>query len=426
MSPQAKKPWILLTLVVWLCLSPDFAVRPAKCMAQAEVWGAALIRETDAVIQGRITRRGEFYDIEIASQSRISIPVARVAHVAASVEDLYQYKLSMTTQWNAGDHFQLTRWCLRNGLLEQASAHFTAVASQQGDHPRVKQLAIELQTRLLQEPGFRQYLGLAHPDSDTVQSASHATEGTYAATASPAIGSAVITASSHTSAAIQHPEIANRFSERIQPILMNRCSQAACHGVRSSNDLRLIEPYARNHARITSENLASVWKQISTDREQLSPLLAFATQAHGLQRTPAIALTETHLLNELQEWIRFALDPVVPAGGSGQTPAASLPQSNQPEFVPFLNPAVTLLPVPQGMEPLRPVPHQQGTIEIGAAADPLPELAFPTGEQPPSASEIDALDANIRRLLGEPSAASGVSVETDPFDPAEFNRKLGR
>ena len=51
--------------------------------------GAVLMKETDRVLIGRILQRGDFYDIELAPNSRVSIPIDKVAHVAGSPQELY-------------------------------------------------------------------------------------------------------------------------------------------------------------------------------------------------------------------------------------------------------------------------------------------------------------------------------------------------
>ncbi|MCA9131555.1 MAG: hypothetical protein KDA45_00300, partial [Planctomycetales bacterium] len=189
-------------------------------------FGALLLKETDAVISGRITRRGTHYEVEIASQSRVSIPLQNVAYAGTSLEDLYQFKRQGVSRWSVGDHYQLTRWCLRYGLLAQAAEHYGEVAQRQPDHVRVKQLRVELETRLLAEPAFRQYLGLAPVAPAPAARESLSPLDTPATEA--------VTASSRALDVLTHPEVVRRFSERVQPILINRCSQAACHGVQSS------------------------------------------------------------------------------------------------------------------------------------------------------------------------------------------------
>lgn len=382
---------------------PIFVVLLSVSSLSAQVTGGALLLKNDRVLAGRVELRGEFYAVTIADQSRVSIPVDQVAHVGRDREELYQFKAKSITRWRVGDHFHFTRWCLLNDLLDQAAEHYLYVAKEAAGHPRVEQLAKELKKKLLEQPDFRAHLGLAPLEESTK------TPNRWAGSNSQE--AEVVSASDARSLAetAMHPQIAARFSQRIQPILMNRCSQAACHGAQSQNGLRLIEPYAQAYAKISSDNLRSVLGQVSTNDQEMSALIKYATTVHGIQRQPAISITETNLLSELGDWIRLVQNPVVPAVATSpeEQPNQAIQAARAREFVPF-TPAIKLVPVSPGASPLRQVPKSNG---------------FPAGDLPTEA-EIDALDRQLKRLLGEPESSSIRPQQSlDPFDPAEFNRQ---
>lgn len=378
---------------------------------------AVLLKETDRVLFGKVLQRAGFYEIEIAPNSRVSIPTGKVAQVADSLEELYQTKRAGISQTSIGDHFQLTRWCLLNGLLSHAAEHYAIVARGNASHPRVKQLGIELEEQLLRDQGFRNYLGLeplAQPGDDP--------KVAVKSQADPA-ESSVVTASTFETRSALHPKIAQHFADRIEPILLNRCSQAACHGVQGTSSLRLLEPHGRTHAKTAADNLASVLKQVPNTPNQVAPLLHFATQAHGTQRAPAIAVTDAKLVQELQNWIDFVRNPVVSAvATTGNRPDDRHNNSG-------------LKPVSPGGAPLRLVPQASRKDSSNSAAKsaepaapqqiPFPATGFPVGVHPPSAAELDALDAQLQDILGE-SGSGGAANADDPFDPAEFNRKARR
>lgn len=372
-----------------------------------------LLKETDRVLSGRVLQRAGFYEVEIGPNSRVSIPTEKVAQVADSLKDLYQTKRAGISPTSIGDHFQLTRWCLLNGLLPQAAEHYAIVARGNANHPRVKQLGVELEEQMLQDQGFRDYLGLEplpQPGVDT---------GVAAETKSAPKDPSVVTASTFEARSALHPEIARHFATRVEPILLNRCSQAACHGVQGTSSLRLLEPYGRTHAQTAAENLTSVLKQVPSDPNQIAPLLHFATSAHGTQRTPAIEVSDAKLIQELQDWIGFVRNPVVSAVGTAGNS--------------YGNPG--LKPVGPGGASLRRVPQaaSSGNSAIAAKSGqptdrqeiPFPATGFPVGVQPPSLDELDVLDAQLQEILGEARTGGAAGAE-DPFDPAEFNRKAHR
>lgn len=402
--------------------------------------GGAILLENDGVLVGDVFPNGQFLTVESGPNSRVSIPAARSKFVGKDVSELYRFKVEKVGRWKAGDHFQLTRWCLKNGLYPEAVTHYRYVQKDYPNHRSVKQLAIELQNKLLELPEFRTHLGLPPVPDNKTQLASRSLDP--AQTESPdksegSASSAVVTASGSMDTTVMHPEIAAQFSRRIQPILLNRCSQAACHGTQSQNDLRVIEPYRSAYERVSAENLKSVMAHVSTEPKRLSDLLRYATTAHGIQRQAGISVTETELLSELTKWIEMIHNPVKSA--VAHSPANSgnavMPAIGQ-KFTPY-SPAVQLVPVKPGASGLKPVPRLRPNPYV-EAENAARNAAFPAGDMPLE-SEIDALDRQLRQVLGEPPAPANRAASqvgpsrfpapkpsmpksTDPFDPAEFNR----
>lgn len=390
-------------------------------VGQEPTYGTLLLKESDRVISGKIAHRGEFYEVEIATDSRVFIPANKVAQVGKSLEDLYQTKRLAISQWSVGDHFQLARWCMVNDLLEHAAEHYSETSRRAPSHPRVKQLGVELADRISRNTEFRAFAGL--PPLAGAASAQ---------TAQAAPSNLVVTASTFEASGGNHPEIGRRFVEHVQPILMNRCSQAACHGAQSSSRLRLLDPYRRASPRTSSENLTNVLEQITHNSGLQTPLEHFATTPHGTQTSPAISLTETALLTELHNWIDFVRNPVVSAVVSSDhsTRPSALRSAAPPRFQPHA-PAVALIPVEPGTSQLRQVPLGDGEQSPGkvlALPAAFPLGTFPLGTQPPSTSELDVLERQLKITLGELPADQGSSTlpnnsTLDPFDPAEFNRQ---
>lgn len=425
---MVRLPLLPLCTIAALVLVPT-SLSPAQTVGRVLLMnnGAVLPKSSPGANAGGIEKRGDFYVVRIAEQSSASIPIDQVKYVGQDLDDLYRFKVAATKRWEVGDHYQMTSWCLRNGMLDQATQHYQEVARRAGEHPRVKQLALQLERQLLEEPGFREFLGLAPIEQQQAANPSLAAPSLAAQKPS----SSVTTASSYLSDVAFQPEIAARYSQKVQPILMNRCSQAACHGAQSQNALRLLEPYGQQYARMSSENLRSVLGQIDSQIDQLPRLIEYATKPHGIQRAAAIALTEVQLLSELRNWIEFVRNPVVAAVATGtESSADALRAAQARQFVPY-SPAVRLVPVTPGQNGLRQVPRDEGGLQ------------FPDGA--PSLSEIDALERQLQSMLGEtPRSAPNNSLPStnslpsilpgqpssqpqnrpkDPFDPEEFNRQ---
>ena len=90
-------------LLAWIFTA--FLVSAGTSLGQEFGRGAVLLKETDRVLIGQILQRSNFYEIELAPNSRVSIPTDKVAHVAGSLQELYQFKRSNMSPTNIGDHF---------------------------------------------------------------------------------------------------------------------------------------------------------------------------------------------------------------------------------------------------------------------------------------------------------------------------------
>ncbi|GIX00802.1 MAG: hypothetical protein KatS3mg111_4134 [Pirellulaceae bacterium] len=129
----------------------------------------------DRVLEGKVSRNGRFYTIELADLARVAIPESQVVFVGESMQAVYAYKRSLIRETHPGDHYQLARWCLSQDLCDEAIVHYQRVAQKAGTHPRVRQLGEQIKLKLLNKPDFRAYLGLAplaQPEAPSLASVS--------------------------------------------------------------------------------------------------------------------------------------------------------------------------------------------------------------------------------------------------------------
>ncbi|MCC6508408.1 MAG: hypothetical protein IT423_04830 [Pirellulaceae bacterium] len=366
----------------------------------------ALLRN-DRCLTGIIRQLGDSVVIEIASDARISKPASEVVFIADDMQGIYQYKLSRYPRLGPGENIRLARWTLANGLHEQASRHFLAVHREAGENPLVKQLGIELREQLLKDTEFRQYLGL--PPIVTPSAAATQNVRTVSTDGEPAVTPII-------------PAVLTSFADHLQPILLKRCSQSGCHGLNATNKLKFVQPLGSARARISEQNCRAVLKFVEVDDSGVSVLMKYALAAHGLQKTPAIPAQDSKLVEVLQSWTTFARNPVMaavdqapvlPAGSAARNVAS--PAVYTAEVRGSSNAAN--LKGPQALSPLSPGAMQ---LPVQPAVTPASSTSPGSLSTPgPSKRELDELDDQVRRALGEPPR----SPSADPFDPAEFNRR---
>ena len=78
---------------------------------------------------------------------------------------------------------------------------------------------------------------------------------------------------------------AQLFTRKIQPILVNKCSNSACHSQSSSNQFKLhaVRSGRGNHRTHTEQNLAMAMKFINFEHSENSSLLTKTKSGHGLK-----------------------------------------------------------------------------------------------------------------------------------------------
>ena len=205
---------------------------------------------------------------------------------------------------------------MANQLLAEASEHYLEVKKDSPKHVRVMQLGEELKLKMLEDPGFRAFVGL--PPRAEPQASFAGVSATT--TSAPAVVSVNAETQQLLDRLAQNPAVVRHYSERIQPILMNRCSQSGCHSnSQTETAFIVLRPRGKNQSETTIANLRTVLQQIEAGAPQGGgKLIKYATTAHGNQKKPGIALHESKLANELINWIQLVRNPVFPAVGAAQ------------------------------------------------------------------------------------------------------------
>ena len=196
------------------------------------------------------------------------------------------------------------------------------------------------------------------------------------------------------------PNVSRRFVSRVQPILMNGCALAGCHGPKSSNGFQLVRVRLNggNRRGVSERNLAATLRFVNVQNASRSPLLTTPMGNHG-RRGKAVFRGRggARQLEELRSWVR---EVVTDIGTDGTKPApaeagrVAKPISGR-----------TQTGTQSGFGVRNPGPRYQATPAMKAAR-------ARTRKRPVAGRN---LPRTSRR------ASSG-----DPFDPAEFNRRSGR
>jgi hypothetical protein len=194
------------------------------------------------------------------------------------------------------------------------------------------------------------------------------------------------------------PEAIERFTRKVQPVLVNNCTTTGCHQRGGTQKFQLDRAILQgmSNRRSTMQNLAAALELIDHDQPQLSRLLVVPREAHGGMPGPIFGPRREQAFKHLAEWVALVT----------QT-ATNEPAETASAFVDNL-----LADTPISMDRLT-----SPIYRVSANTPELPE----TGdvEQARFREPITPIEAKRLRI--------GAQLERwqprDPFDPEIFNRQ---
>jgi len=329
-----------------------------------------LLLKNGHVMQGSITKAGDFFVLTLGKTGEVRLPAADVLTQCVDLDDAYRYQAALLSDKKADPHLTLAEWCLRHALLQQGEDQVNFARQLEPENPRVKQLQQRLKS------------AAEAPAPSEAKAASSAT-----------VGSKQL---EETLGELPKGSV-EKFSVVIQPMLINRCGANGCHGPAAKSDFHLLRPASGQlmTKRFTQRNLFTVLKFMDKDNPEESPLVTAPQQRHGSTQAPVFDKRSQHQLDDLIAWAKH-LAP--------KPPQASLPAS--------VNPMQSLLSQP-GSTGDKPDAELAG----GKASANTPPTGKPEGRRP-RAPRLPPPD-DTKDQPGGPKELS----PRDPFDPEIFNQK---
>lgn len=313
-----------------------------------------LVMNNGDLVEGAITRTQTGYELAQPGGGRMFLAESFVWFAANSRQDAYDELQRRYPDQSAGGHVALARWCLRYGLKDAAQDQLQIALTIDPDHAEAR--------------GTLKFLGKKPttpiPDPTTPAQATRDPRATLGGLP---------------------PETARAFVTTVQPILVNGCGNASCHGTSSKNAFTIQNVRSNNPAfkTLTQRNLETVRGRISADDPAHSEIFMKPQQpGHGGSRRPIIGATQ---LRTLQAW---AVDV-----------ARTMPRTEQKAAT---TPAALVL-----------------TSNSQDAAAPS------AGEVPAASHEESGATSDGRRDVADVLRQAIAEERADAFDPREFNRRFG-
>lgn len=366
------------------------------------------------VLQGTLQESGNRIVLTVERNSKIYLERKQVEFIGSSLETLYQHQCAGIRVWGTGEHWHLAHWCIQQGMLDHAIKHYKAVESLAADSPRFKELEHLLREALLKNARIDPQKPVQSMDAD----ASADTKVVFAGGASESQMDARSTLNrSKKFDAHEIPSYVRKsFHTGVVPILVSRCGQSGCHGLMGKSNFHIYQPVGEQSASLLAKDLEEVLRYVDRENLDASPLVSYATKAHGIQRNPSFNASREEDRMHLEKINLWMKSLIVAQPGAIPTPAqfpptvASSALSSTREGLSGMTPKAASKPTEE---------KQDRNAKLSKPAKSASSTVFLTG------SEIADLEAMIERLETKQAAAKSKSNEAkDPFDPDIFNKKF--
>jgi len=325
---------------------------------------AILVLRSGQTFEGRITKVEGGCIVDL-TDGQIRIKKADIDLICRSLDDGYRQKRAAIQIGNVQHHLELAHWCLRHQLWGHAAAELADATVADPGNPAIAAMQHRLKMAVepppKPDPTAKPKSGPTNEELDRlVRSLPHGT--------------------------------VEAFTQSVQPVLMNHCATAACHGPQSDTGLRLFRVQVGKTAsrRVTQRNLYSVLSYIDRENPTASTLLTLPTGPHGTAKHAIFNEHQVVQYKRLVDWTCQLVEQPLP-----ETPASVKPSEpvQHAGFTPINTPPNVLS---QEATQAQPLPAAENSKKIKRGADPA------------------ALKA-VMPSSGDPSA--------DPFDPEDFNRR---
>ncbi|MDG2131258.1 MAG: hypothetical protein P8K08_24885 [Fuerstiella sp.] len=322
---------------------------------------ALLVLNSGRVVSGQLTPRTGGYDVQLPA-GRMFIGSEQVRFQAQSMDDAYRRMRNSLNEHTPNTHMQLAKWCLANAMPAKARKEVLDALHldpNRNDAKRMLEALVREQRTSITTAGGQQVSpgGASRYDTVTLNHPSMMPE--------------------RRSLGGLPKSLARMFTQTVQPIVVNRCGNARCHGARQ-NSFSVVSIRGGSTSRIAEQNLAAILNHIDTTNPSQSPILTATKGLHGNSRQ--------------------LLFP----GQSGGRQAAALRK--------------WVITVAQEIAPSQPSPHtgQPATTKHKGAVS----RGVPHGEETID-SPKDHRTAQDTRFVQD----AVVATRHDAFDPDIFNRR---
>jgi len=352
----------------------------------AEPAHGMLLLKNGETLEGKISAAGDFY-LVVAENTEMQVRARDVEVACRNLDDVVAHKVARLNPRSVDDRIALAQWCIDRELYGIAARELTEAYRIDDTHPRI--------------PLLERRMKAAMSPPRTVPPPPPP--------AAPAVDESTVNAALSGLSS----EAVHDFTVRVQPLLMNYCATAGCHGPKPNSEFHLERVYLNelNDSRVVRRNLFAALNQIDRRAPATSKLLTVPLTPHGGGKNALFHAHNAEHYRQLAIWVGKAAS-AAPTKTAAPTTASATPATD---------PLLQRLPIaPPGGSP--------------PSAPPAAPSPTPSPPQTPPSSPLGA-SAPAGNLPGIPPAVAATTAPTpvaktpaapapvDPFDPEVFNRR---
>ena len=276
-------------LATAVCLSIVVLIVSASA-DDSELKERVVLMSSGRVLTGFASRNAGGWLVE-QSNGRVQIPLDDVGFVADSLVDAYRQQRDSVVEPTPATHMALAQWCISYRLHGEARDELRKCLKLDPEHSAARKLLRRLDDIL--DPASvksapkdvvprRTADGFLVPDAESLGGLSN--------------------------------ETAAMFIQRVQPLLVNKCGNASCHGTttpgQKSEGFHLIPVRlgSNTHRLYAERNLAEVMRFIDVQEPEQSPLLGVPQGNHGGTAGVFHGAGGSAQIKTLRAWIKVVVE----------------------------------------------------------------------------------------------------------------------
>jgi hypothetical protein len=297
-----------LITFVWAAVAVLGATTVAARAADEGATAGVLLLQSGGVLSGEISTSGDRYLVR-GEKSRFDVAASQVLLVCSSLEDAYEQQRRRLARPSAESHLTLAEWCLRYELTKQAALELADARKLDARHPRLALL--ERRLAVIVEPRT------ADPVAGKTESASE---------------KQMAELRKLDAMAAELPSgTLERFTRKVQPMLVNTCTTSGCHQPNGEQEFQLDRAvlHGLSNRRTTLRNLSATLALVDRGAPQQSRLLMLPRETHGGGKPPLLGTRQEEHLQMLAEWVSLATGKAIPRAELAAAGDATLRPTNQ-------------------------------------------------------------------------------------------------